>query len=266
MTNIPNHSPRVWRLDADMNGTKSIQPYIDAGTLINLECPTFSEFDAHRLALQKEVQRGDFVILDTVSTMLSTTRSDRQLGSNSAEPLWEPKKIDRYFGDKEYLAVYNMAGQLVLRGLKNLRARGANIIAICHEDDVKDAIAGMTMSGPKLNPAMVNELTAASSDVFRLVTLTNDRVDSNGTLLWPADTRVLYLRRSEDFTAKFHVPREFSAKIPRAIPNPTMPKLWKVLHGIPEFLTIYGFPGTGKTSLAATVLDSLNAPTVKTKD
>lgn len=240
-----------------MNGTDSIQSYIDSGAVVNLECPTFTEFDKHRLSLQQTVKPGDFVCLDTVTKMLSTTRADRQVGSNPGEPLWDPAKVNKYFGDKEYLAVYNMATQLVMRALLNLRARGAKIIVLAHEDEVTDAMAGMKMAGPQVNPAMVGELIASSSDVFRLVALTNPVVNEAGKVVFPADTRVLYLRRSDSYTAKFHVARDRSDKIPKALPNPTLPALWDTLGKVSSFLTVYAHPGAGKTTLMATATDKL---------
>lgn len=249
-----------YRLDADLNGTDSIAPYIKSATnpngkITNLACSTFEEFDKHRVELQKSIVPGDIICLDTMSTMLTTTRADRQVGNKIDEPLWEPNKIKKYFGDKEYLAVYNMATQLTIRALKNLRARGAQIICLCHEDEVMDAMAGMKMAGPQVNPAMVGELVAASSDVFRLVNLTAPILNPDGSTKVPTGERILYLRRTDAYTAKFHVARERSEKIPSGIINPTIAKLCEVLGKQPSWLTIYGHPGAGKTSLAATATD-----------
>lgn len=249
---------KFYRLDADLNGTDSIAPYITTGKVINLDCSTFEQFDKHRVELQKHITPGDIVCLDTMSTMLTTTRADRQVGNKIDEPLWEVNKINKYFGDKEYLAVYNMATQLTIRALKNLRARGAQIICLCHEDEVMDAMAGMKMAGPQVNPAMVGELIAASSDVFRLVNLIAPIMNTDGTTKVPAGERILYLRRTDAYTAKFHVARERSAEIPNGIVNPTLEKLWGVLGKHSSWLTIYGHPGAGKTSLAATATDVPN--------
>lgn len=249
-------SKTFYRMDADQNGTDSIEPYIASGRVINLDCPTFEHFDKHRVELQKKIQPGDIVCLDTLSTMLTTTRADRQLGNKIDEPLWEIGKVNKYFGDKEYLAVYNMATQLTIRALKNLRARGAQIIVLCHEDEMMDPMASMKMAGPQVNPAMVGELIAASSDVFRLVNLTEPRKDpATGAIVVPAETRVLYLRRTDSYTAKFHVARERSMEIPKAIIDPTLQELWTKLGKESSWLTIYGHPGSGKTTLAATATD-----------
>lgn len=246
----------IYRMNADENGTDSIQAYINDGRVTDLECPTFEAFDQHRVELQRKIVPGDIIILDTITRMLETTRTDRQLGNEIDAPLWEPVKVNKYFGDKEYLAVYNMAAQLTMRALHNLRARGAQIIVIAHESEVKDPMAGMKMAGPNVNPAMVDNLIGASSDVFRLVNLTTPLRNDTGEVVLPADTRVLYLRRTDDMTAKFQVARELSAGIPKAIVDPTMQKLYETLGKRPAFLTVYGHPGAGKSTFACTAADA----------
>ena len=247
---------RFYRLDVDLNGTDSIQSYIDSGKVINLECPTFDDFDKHRMMLMPKIEPGDTVMLDTVSKMLSTIRTDRVVGTKINEPLNDPKIINRFFGDKEYLAIYNYAAQLTMRALNNFRARGARVIVLAHEDEVNDQITGMKSQGPMVNPAMVGELIASSSDVFRLVSLTEPVVDAEGKTVFARDTRVLYLRRSDSFQAKFHVERSRSESIPKALPDPTLPKLWTLLGKQSSWLTVYGHPGAGKTSLGCTATDN----------
>ncbi|MDE2097401.1 MAG: hypothetical protein KGL39_09170 [Patescibacteria group bacterium] len=247
----------IYRLDADTNGTLSIQQAIDQEQMVNLPCSTFEQLDRHRLWLQQNISPGDWVILDTLSTMLETTRADRVLGSNLDEPLWEASKVNKYFGDKEALSVYRMSTQLNLRALKNLRARGARILCLCHEADIKDPMAQMKLSGPEVNPAMVGDLIAASSCVFRLTMLTENRVNpQTGEVLVPEGTRVLYLRRTDSFTAKYQADPQYSDAVPRAIIAPTMQKIFDVLHSVPDWVTVYGFPGVGKTTLGGTLIQT----------
>ncbi len=89
---------------------------------------------------------------------------------------------------------------------------------------------------------------AASSDVFRL-RMTEEDLDVGGKVL-PAFSRILNLRSDGEAVAKFHVPIEQSAKVPRYLPNPTLPKLYKALNKKPSWLVLYGPPGVGKTTLA----------------
>lgn len=248
----------VYRLDSDMNGVDSISDYVADGRIVNLECPSFDAFDDYCIELQNKLQPGDTIIVDTVSAILNTTRGDRQLGNTAGEKLWRPDKLQKFFGDKEYLAVFNMAGQFVMRRLRNLRSRGARIIALTHESEAKESTVGISykMAVPDVNPAMVGDLISASSDVFRLEALTEDVANNEGKIIFPEGTRVLRLRRKEGvFTAKFHVDRARSAGIPKSLPSPTIPKLWKTLGKQSTWLTIYGHPGAGKTSLAATAAD-----------
>jgi len=246
---------KFYRLNADMNGTDSIQNYIDSGQIIDLVCDSAETLDKHRLFLQSTVEKGDFVMMDTISTMLDTIRESRALGTNPAEPLWDPKKIDKYFGDKEYLSSYKMAGGVAMRVLHNLAERGAHVICLAHESEVKDPMAQMKIIGPDVNPAMVDTLIGASSDVFRLQALTQPMYAADGTIAYDVDTRILWLRRQASFTAKFGVKREIADKLPKGLPNPTMIDLFRLLDKVPKFMTIYGHPGAGKTSLGASAAD-----------
>ena len=108
--------------------------------------------------------------------------------------------------------------------------------------------------------AFIGDLIGASSDVFRLKALQEDVTDKAGNTAVKAGTRVLYLRGTDEFVAKYQVAREHSEKIPKYLLDPTMPKLMEILNKKPKVLTLYGPPGAGKTTLAVS-----EAYTTKTK-
>lgn len=251
---------KFFRLDTDQNGTDSFQSYIDAGKVENLECPTFEVFDKHRLHLMRVLQPGDWVCIDTANVMLNTTRMDKMLGSNPGEPLWNPAQIDKFFKEKEGWGLYTMPTAFLLRSINNFRARGARVIVLCHEDEQDDEHTGLTSQGPQGNPDFVKQLIARSSDLFRLYSLPSDIRNEQGEVVFKAETRVLYLRRTDQFQAKFHVERQFSDGIPKALTDPTLPKLWATLHKQSSVLCIYGHPGAGKSSLAVTATDGPSEP------
>jgi hypothetical protein len=238
----------IYLLNADLNGNDSIAHLIDGGKVKELECGTFEAFDNHSRALLTKVSSGDIVIVDTLTSLANTTRGDAKLGNDESESLWD--KREKFLGDKNYLTVYELAGQLIMRRLKNLRARGCHLITTTHEDEQRDDGTLMRKRAPALNAALYRSLMGASSDVLRMQVLTDPITNSKGEVKVPAGVRTLQLRVTDDAVIKTHVRREIGEKLPKYIYNPSWEKLVKVLGKTPSWLVLYGPPGVGKTSLS----------------
>lgn len=250
--------PKIYRFDADTTGIDSIQSLVESGAIINLPCPTFKEFDDRARELQDTIEAGDAVIFDTLSQLLETTRGDMMLGDDARESLWE--QHGKFFGDKQFLNTYRGAQNLTLRRIRNLVNRGAYGIVVCHETEGRDPMQTIgKMAVPYVNPAMVDDLIAACSDVFRMVLHPEDVYDGEGRKVLEKGDHVLYLQRTEEYTAKFHVDpdRVNPRSIPTGIKEPTMKKLCDVLHKTPRCVCLYGHPMSGKTTLAASIVDVL---------
>ena len=236
--------------DADDHGVTSIKGLIADGKVTRHPCTSYQEYDTEVAALMPKIQPGDVVILDPITQLLDTTRSDAKLGTDPNVNLWD--KRTKYFeGDKNYLNVYQYAQNVVMRRLRNLRARGARVITIAHEDEVIDS-TNTKRIGPQVNPALVGILEGQSSDIFRLVVVPSDIPNTD----IKAGTRVLYIRPSDEYVAKYNAEALFKdGKItypnpPRYLVNPTMREVFAAIGSKPEWLTLYGTPGSGKTTLA----------------
>lgn len=242
----------IYLLDADRNGVDSIAKRIAAGAVKLVPCGSFVEYDAACKALANRApQPGDLVVLDTLTQLLSTTRGDFKHGTDPKESIWD--KRDLYFGDKQALNAYQASGNMVMRWLKNLRNVGYNIVVLAHEDEALDEVTMTTKRSVKANPESRDMLYAASSDVFRLTEVVQDRtelVNGEPTVVLARGERLMLLRRTQDSLAKYHVDLEQAAKVPDAIKAPTMAKLCSVLGKTPSFLVVYGAPGVGKTTFA----------------
>jgi AAA domain len=239
-------------LDADQTGNDSIAKRIAGGDVQLLPCGSFAAYDAVCKTLATRLpEPDDLVILDTGTHLLSTTRGDFKHGTDLGESVWD--KRDLYFGDKQALNAYQAAGNMMMRWLKNLRNVGYNLCVLMHEDEMLDEVTMTTKRGVKANPEARDMLYAASTDIFRLIEVVQDRaemIDGEPKVVLAKGERLLYIRRTADSLAKHHVDIDVSRKLPDAIKNPTMAKLKEVLGKTPSFLVVYGLPGVGKTTFS----------------
>lgn len=248
----------IYYYDADGNGVDSIADVLQAKPkeITHIPIRTYEEFDAHVSTIVHKVTSDDLVIVDTLNSLANTTRGDAKLGTDPTENLWARR--EKILGDKNYLTVYELAGQLILRRLKNLGkcGQGARIIVTCHEAEKLDdtTVPPTKKRGPDVNPALLGALMGSSSDVFRLRSLDDPITNDKGEIILPVDTRLLELRRSDEIMAKYHVPLSRVPSIKRALPNPTLPMLYKHLGKKPTWLTIYGPPGVGKSTFVTSEL------------
>ncbi len=241
----------VYLFNCDTTGNDGIRHLIDAGKITEYVCDTFDYFDRTAHGLMTKIVPGDFVICDTVGGLLETTRGDIKLGKPE-NLYWE--RLDSLMAGEVFGATYDASRILIMRRLANLKNRGARIVTVAHERDQRDegglGSKSSKQRGPAVSPRLYSDLLGRSSDVFRLTILIEPITDSQGKVRVPAGKRQLQLRINEEAIAKFQVVRDLSDKIPPYIYEPTWAKLTKTLGKIPSWLTIYGLPGSGKTTLA----------------
>ena len=252
----------IYLFSCDGTGNDGIRDRIDSGKIKEYVCDTFDYFDRSAQALLTKVKPGDFIILDTIGALMETTRADIKLGK--ADSLyWE--KVDNLMAGEVYGVTYKAARILIMRRLKNLKNRGARIITIAHEREQRDESGlGRESShqrAPDVAPQMYSDLLGSSSDIVRLSVLHKDIKDKDGKVRVPAGKRQLQLRATDEAIAKYQVLRERSDSIPTHIIEPTWQKLVATLGKVPAWLTIYGLPGCGKTTLATDMVNFQNQST-----
>jgi hypothetical protein len=247
-----------YHLDADMNGTDSIQFLIDAGLVRHIPCPGYAEFSrACQWILQNANPDEDTVAVDTLGQLAFATRSDAKLGTDPTVDLWDRRGLF-LDGDKNYLTVYDMAGQFIMRNLRNLRSRGFRIITTSHETEQVDKSEGYAQKkiAPAMNKALYEALRAVTSDVFRLWILRQAIYNpQTQEVLYAPGTRVWQINSTEQAVAKYHTDPFTAMSLPIHTPiknaiTPALPVLYDVLKKKPTWINIYGEPGVGKTSAA----------------
>jgi hypothetical protein len=247
----------IFLLDADMNGTDSIQYLIDAGLVRHIPCPGYMDFDAACKWLVQNATVDDVVVLDTISQMAFATRGDAKLGTNPDADLWDKRGLF-LDGDKNYLTVYEMAGQFIMRRLRNIRARGIRIITTAHETEQTDKAEGYAVKkiAPAMNKALYESLRSVTSDVFRLWVLRSPIYNQQSReVLYPSGTRVFQIQSTEAAVAKYHTDPFTAMSLPTHVPiknaiTPALPTLYRTLKKVPTWVNIYGEQGAGKTSAA----------------
>jgi hypothetical protein len=246
----------VFLLDGDLSGFDSVAHLLDTGQITRLPCRTYTEFITATRELALKVTPADLVIVDTVSKLAETLRDDILHGENQENTLAE---ISREIKGETYgRNCYQAAQRVFMRQMKNIHRAGdgARIITVFHEKDQKDPDDVTLMKrGPSVNAAFYDSIVGQSSDIFRLTVAVEDVLGQDGKVKYPRKTRFLQLQDSEEALAKYKVSPAVSEKLPRRIVNPTLPKLYKVLGKKPSWLSIYGSPGTGKSTLACSEIE-----------
>jgi len=243
----------IYLLNADLNGTDSIDFLIQAGYVVHMPIHSYTDFDYYaRWLLQNAVPGRDTAVLDTINQMAYATRGDVKMGTDENVDLWDfrNKWLE---GDSQSWMTYDLAGQLIMRRLRNLRNRGIRIITTAHQGDVQVDKFGAKKLGPLMNNALYQALRSATSDVFRMWQLPAEV--NTGQQVYKMGTRIVQIAPSDGAVAKYHVDPWTAQNIPPNIPIesplvPVLPTIVQVLKKYPSWLCLYGEQGVGKTTAA----------------
>lgn len=241
----------------DGNGSDSIADILGNKNLTRIVVTKYEDYNNHIRSIMTKVTKNDTIILDTIDALASTTRADIRLGtSDPTEDLWLQRA--KLGNNGKFSSVYLDTNTMIMRHLKNVNrsGEGAKIIVTVHEAERIDetTVPPTKKRAPDLNAEFLGSLMGSSSDVFRLSRVVDDILDDNGAVLLAADSRILQLRETDEYVAKFQVPMEKRPSIKRALANPTYQSLCEHLGKIPTWLTIYGPSGAGKSTFATSML------------
>jgi hypothetical protein len=247
----------LYLLHADFTGTDSIQDVIENGELTYIPVPNVTTFEEVTAALLKKVQPGDSVILDTISTMGATVRTDIKIGVMPDKTLYEMRQ--KWLGDSDNWGTYTAAANIILRPLMNLSNRGAKIVTTVHEEERQDMFDMRTKRNVGLNEEFRKMLNTCTSDTFRITETPEDVRGPEGDIILAKGTRTIQIARSIEVFAKIQVPVPHHEALRAAgIERITVPtdgsgwaKMCRIIGKEPQWLTLYGLPGVGKTNFVA---------------
>ena len=241
----------IYLLMSDLAGLDSVKHLVDAKKIVHIPIQEYDDFvNAIKLVLPK-VSAGDLVIVDTLNRLSEIMRAPIARAGKEVDFSLAGSIKALSDGEKYALPSYTKVKEVVITNLSNIVRRGGHVITILHEMDAEGDMGVKPKKRlPSINQDFWSGLKGCVSDIFRMYHITEPMMDNAGEVRFPAYTRFLQLRDSEEFVAKLHVQPEYDAKVPKVLSNPTLPKLYEILGKKPAWLLLYGPPGVGKTTLA----------------
>lgn len=247
----------TYYISCDGTGTDSVQSIVDehlGNDLSVFEVMNFSDFDKVCSKILPLVNKGDLVIVDTLTILADNSRMEYKIGSDWKVSYWDFK--DKLLTDTYTRNVYAAVSGLIMARLRNFRNMGCRLITTAHERSGADPNIPKSskIRLPDLNSALTSSLTGSSSVTGRLMIEHEGRMNEDGEYLVRKGGRVLQIGPSDDYYTKVHFDDmwedEDEPPFPTEIVRPSYPKLQKILGRQITWLTIYGPPGVGKTKFA----------------
>jgi len=246
---------KVFLYSCDGTGNDSIADVVEEfkTDLIVKQINHYSQFDDSIRKILPKLKPEDIVVVDPLNSLTARVRGDVKLGEDWDVSYWDLRQ--KYIGDKDNWGAYTAAANLVMRRLQDVRNVGAKVITITHEAEKKDdtVVPPVKKRAPDLNPELLTQIVASSSTICRLSRQYEDLIGREGEVVLKSGARVLQIHPTEEAIAKYHVSLKKARDIKQFISRPSLPKLWNHLGTHPSWLTVYGAPGTGKTTFAVSM-------------
>jgi hypothetical protein len=204
------------------------------------DAPDFPKVEEIFWRIQRGYFTPDVVVIDTLTTMASTTRQDVVIDPKeiAGKSIWQNRE-KVIPAQRDWGIMTDLIGRL----LRMYRQLPAVTVYVCHEREREDPMTGATKIGPDLNPALLQDVIAFSDVVAHLLILPEIEIDGH---VYPAGTRRLRIVPDQKYMAKARAPQ--GKAIPPILLNPTLPQLLSL--GIGRKIVVYGFPSAGKTTFA----------------
>lgn len=235
----------------DGTGTDSVQNVIASHSeeITAIEVESYEHWSEHTEEIMDNLTPNDVVILDTMTMFAEMTRTDLKIGNDPKQLNWAMR--NKFFDHKNNWDYYDAATNYIMRRLKNMKNKGARIIVTAHERTDEDLTTTPPTKRrvPDLNQKLATSLIASSSVVARLRVIYENEYKGEA-IKYKKGQRLLEMGQSLEFAGKIHAPIEVALGLPTTISRPSLPKLYKALGFKPTWLTVYGPPGSGKSTFS----------------
>jgi hypothetical protein len=239
-------------------GATSVRHLINAGHVIVEDAPTLDAVEKVYWKLHRGQIECDVVVIDTVTALATTTRHDFVRIESKVASTVTDGAISRIWATQvDGRRMWQRASDPLIMLLRQFRSLssgpdGKLTIFCCHERTREDESDRAMKGGPAVNPMLLADVIPFSDDVFRLRALVRPTAVLGKQ--HPKGTRLLFMATSEDLMTKIRIGQWI--KYDDELAEPDLFRLEQVMQEFfPRRLTIFGNPGSGKTTLACSFSD-----------
>jgi hypothetical protein len=237
-------------------GRGSVADLIEVGKVVPYDCSTYQKAEEVYWALYYGRIKCDVFVFDTLGSMIDDYIREVTLAKIKVTGAPGSTWHDAYSSSKTRTNqdLWNVINPAVTQLISAYRNLPIPTIFNIHETERDDPTAehdDTQRHMPALTPKILRTVLAYSDLIMRLY-----RAPATFNLdgrAYPANTRVLQIETTANAYTGVRLTPSVNAALPQYIAEPTLAKLAAAIGHLPQAMTVYGFPKTGKTVFSCTM-------------